>query len=133
LLLVEAKCLAGAGLGQDLRDRISAQLASTEDSLRHSFAPLDGTRVDHALQTWQLTQLLDFYLDRARRYQLVSEDVHSRLRRFFLDLDSGYGMSFRKLGLVFRLGADKTWLDQEDPQLPIWVVGRDVAERIVKE
>jgi DNA phosphorothioation-dependent restriction protein DptH len=132
-LLVEAKCHRGTGLSGELRGRIRAQLGASERRLQELFKIRDeNDRVDRAVRSWQLSTVLGFYLDRAQRYGLVSPDASPGLRRFFADLDAGYSLSVRKVGLVFRLDADETRLDQSDPELPVWIVGVDVVERLLK-
>ena len=134
-LLVEAKCHAGSGLSSALRNEITAQLNSSEAALRHAFDPqaADPDRIDRPIQTWRLTGVLDFYLERASRYGLVPTSARAELRRFITDLDDGYSLSIRKTGLVFHLEAPTTSLDSLNPDLPIWLVGRDTIDRVVSE
>jgi DNA phosphorothioation-dependent restriction protein DptH len=133
-LLVEAKCHSGSGLPSELRDRISSQLNSNEQALRETFQPAEESdRIDRVMQSWQLSQVLDFYLDRALRYDLVDAATYDSLRRFFVDLDAGYELAVRKIGLVFRLDSLETYLDTEIADVPIWVIGRDVIDRVVAE
>lgn len=128
-LIVETKCIGGDRLGGDLRERIDAQVSASEESLRRLFATKDpGDRIDRAVMAWRLSRLLDFYLERAVRYGLVAADVKSMLQEFYADLEAGYQLQTRRTGLVFALGSPTTRLDAEDPDLPIWVVGRDVIE-----
>lgn len=134
-LLVEAKCHAGTGLSADLRMGIAAQLANTRTILRGRFDPLlhpERDRLDRSVQNWRLATVLNFYLDRAVRYSLVDQRYLPSLRHFFNSLDQGYTLSVRQMGLVFRLGAETTFLDTEEPDVPIWVVGADDTRRIVQ-
>jgi len=132
-LLVETKCYGGVGLSADLRAEIAAQLDSSDQSLRAAFDPAwaQPDRIDRDVQNWRLANVLNFYLDRAVRYQLISDSLANSLRRFFANLDAGYTLQVRKIGLVFRLDAADTTLDRTDPELPIWIVGRDEIDRIV--
>ncbi len=134
-LLVEAKCHRGTGVGAELRGGIAAQLRSSEEALRAAFDPArqDPDRIDRAVQSWRLAGVLGFYLDRAVRYRLVTEEVAEGLRRFFTDLDAGYTLSVRKIGLVFRLDDQGVSQDTVDPELPIWLVGGDEARHIVHD
>lgn len=133
-LIVEAKCYSGAGLGEDLREGITAQLRNSEVGLRERFDPdlRDPDRLDRVVQSWQLANVLAFYLDRAVRYGLVQGGAAEAMRSFFLDLDAGYALSTRTIGLVFRSGADSTYEDTSNPDLPIWVIGNDVTRKIVR-
>jgi hypothetical protein len=133
-LVVETKCHSGAGLESSLRARIHEQVTATAAALRERFeiAAVDD-RVDRQVQSWQLAEVLLFYLDRAERYGLVSEPGPTPLRHFLADLDVGYSLTVRRTGLVFRPEAAATRLDDEDPEVPIWVVGRDVIDRLLGE
>lgn len=134
LLIVEAKCFAGAGLGSDLRQRIDAQTMSSVAGLRDAFEALEpDDRIDRQVQSWKLTTVLSFYLDRAIRYGLVDQNAAAHLRTFFQSLDQGYELTFRRAGLVFRHETPTTYCDREDADLPIWIVGRDVIDQIVTE
>ncbi len=135
-LLVEAKCHAGIGLTAELRDGIVAQLANTKSVLRSRFDPgvhSERDRLDRSVQNWRLATVLNFYLDRAVRYGLIEGRYLRRLRRFFNSLDGGYTLSVRQTGLVFRLDADTTFLDTQETDVPIWVVGGDDTRRMVQD
>jgi DNA phosphorothioation-dependent restriction protein DptH len=134
-VLVEAKFYSGIGISADLRTGIAAQLAGSESALRNAFDPefLQPDRLDRSVQSWRLATVLTFYLDRALRYGLLTRETAHALRAFFLDLDRPYWLAIRKIGLVFRPEGTTTFLDQEDPDVPIWVVGRDEIARLVGE
>ena len=129
-LVVEAKCMRGEGLPESLRSEIIGQVSSSEVALREAFDPDHSVpdRIDRVVQSWRLTTVLDFYLDRASRYGLVERDWADALRPFFQDLESGYTLSVHKMGLVFRLDAEMSprQPDTSNPEVPIWVLGRDV-------
>jgi hypothetical protein len=136
-LIVESKCMRGEGLSSALRTEIVGQVRSSEMALRGAFDPDLATpdRIDRVIQSWRLSTVLDFYLDRALRYGTVKHDVVEALRIFVQDLESGYQLSVRKMGLVFRLDSETTpdEPDREEPDVPIWVVGRDVFGRVARE
>jgi DNA helicase HerA-like ATPase len=133
MLLVEVKCHAGTGISVGLREAIATQLGSTEQALREAFDPLrrEPDRIDRAVQSWRLAGVLHFYLERAARYNLVTPANVAQLRQLLNDLDAGYTLSVRRVGLVFRLETSPSVLDTADPELPIWVVGADDVRRIV--
>ncbi len=132
-LIVETKCHSGVGLDAQLRARITEQLEGSERALRGAFSPTlhDPDRPDRSLQTWRLTTLLNFYLERAVRYGLISDTAAGALRPFFNDLDAGYSLSTREIGLVFRLEALGSVLYDENAEVPIWVVGGEAINRLV--
>lgn len=133
ILLVEAKCYSGTGLDEALRQHITEQLKASELGIRKRFDPQmhEPDRLDRAVQSWQLSTVLVFYLDRAVRYGLVDQSTAASMRQFFLNVDVGYTLSTQNIGLVFRSGADDTYEDIEDPDVHIWVIGREVTSKIV--
>ena len=82
--LVEVKCCAQrlglSGFGQ-LKEHITRQLDESERILQQHFDPLRTVpdRPDRLLKTRQLTTLLEFYLERSRRYGLMGTDARKRL------------------------------------------------------
>lgn len=132
-LVVETKCYGGSGISADLRASIAAQLGSSERALRLAFDPHaeDPDRLDRSVQSWRLSTVLTFYLDRALRYTLVAPEVAAALHSFFLDLDEHYQLTVRKIGLVFHPEGMDTFLDRDDPDVPIWAVGRQEIQRLV--
>ena len=133
-MVIESKCHRGTGLGDDLRNRIAQQVTASAERLRALFWPLETEdRVDRALRSWQLTTVLGFYLDRARRYGLVRPTAAAAFHRFIADLDRGYRMSIRRAGLVFRLDEQSSWLDESDPEIPIWVIGKGSITNMLTE
>jgi len=133
-MVIESKCHRGTGLGADLRNRITEQVTASADRLIELFQADDSNdRVDRSLRSWQLTTVLAFYLNRARRYGLIKPSAANELRHFISDLDSGYRLSVRRSGLVFRLDEKTSWLDDSNPDVPIWIVGRDSIARLLTE
>lgn len=134
-LLIEAKCRKGTGIDDALRNEIGQQLAASEAALRAAFDPQmhEPDRIDRAVQTWRLANVLSFYAERARRYGLMEPPAFDAARKFFngLDAEGGYALSVRKIGLVFRLDAPESFEDRES-DVPIHVVGRDIVQSIVE-
>lgn len=134
MLVVETKCHAGTGLDAGLRARIREQVTSSATALLESFQIAEPDDwVDRQVLSWKLSTVLSFYAGRAERYGLITHAGSTSRRRFLADLDHGYSLSVRTMGLVFHLDASVTRLDEEDPELPVWVVGRDVIDRLLAE
>lgn len=136
-LLVEAKFRSGAGLDDALRQEINRQLDVSAHALQNAFDPHlhDPDRYDRSVQGWRLTSVLQFYLDRARRYGLVAPDAVDSMRVFFNSLDSTerYHLNVRKVGLVFRPDGAGVRQDNELVDTPIYIVGKDKIEAIVAD
>ena len=132
-LVVETKCHRGEGLGAELRQRIAEQIDASQQRLTALFAVSeDHPPIDQSLRSWKLSTVLNFYLNRSQRYGLLSQAAAPALRGFFRELDRGYVLSTRKLGLVFRLDGEGIAIDRDNPDLPIWIVGREAIQSILR-
>ena len=132
-LVVETKCHRGEGLRAELRQRIAEQIDASQQRLTALFAVSeDHPPIDQSLRSWKLLTVLNFYLNRSQRYGLLSQAAAPALRGFFRELDRGYVLSTRKLGLVFRLDGEGIAIDRDNPDLPIWIVGREAIQSIVR-
>jgi len=96
--LVEVKCYKGLNTQGwiDLQSSITKQLNQSKDVLSAHFAP-DG-RPDQQLKSWELTQVLKYYLRRSIRYGSMSENDGYTM------LDHLDGLS-EPFSLVFELDA----------------------------
>jgi hypothetical protein len=113
LHLIEAKLrssVTGEFMISQLRSQIDNQLANTESVLLAQFSGSAGEgRVDQLLRTKQLTSLLAFYLDRARRYGLITAAAATDAKGLLQSLDKGYSISVtRNAVIVDRSGTDYT-------------------------
>jgi DNA phosphorothioation-dependent restriction protein DptH len=108
--LIEVKCYAQVGNLENynrLKETIFNQVTQSEDVFRRHFEPSD--RPDQPLKTRELATLLEFYLNRAIRYNLIESDVAKEAQSLLLTLEEGYRLEFTKSGLIFdfeRPGAD---------------------------
>ncbi len=89
-MFIEVKSRAVAGGGEDLFNRISDQIESTEQRFRELFFQRDPERLDHVLQRSRLASLLRFYLQRAARYGLISSpEQHGEMLAAIAKLEMG--------------------------------------------
>ncbi|UYZ61320.1 ATP-binding protein [Hymenobacter latericus] len=90
-----------------LYEQISDQLTNTISHLRQRFDFehfANHTRFDQPLRSRELSELLQFYAERAARYGLLTEGEPERLRLFLTQLTSmPYQMEFTRRGIVFNL------------------------------
>jgi len=106
--VVEVKCYADAGDDSayaKLRGSIAEQLSMSERALQWHFDPQQQTedRADRLIKTRELAALLEFYLERARRYGLVEADPGDEARLMIETLEQavGYRLQFTRTGLIF--------------------------------
>jgi len=116
-----------------LRQHIEGQLTQSEHALRWHFDPelRPVDRVDRQVKTKELISLLSFYLERSRRYRLVSEEVADMLRPFIESLDEGYRLSCASAGLIFDFSYEGVTQEEEHAGLVFHHVGRDYIRRLL--
>jgi len=116
-----------------LRQQIEGQLIQSEEALRRHFDPQlrPVDRVDRQVKTKELISLLSFYLERSRRYGLVSDRAAAALRPFIESLDKGYRLACAGAGLIFDFGYTGVTQEEEHAGLVFHRVGRDHIRRLL--
>ena len=104
--LVEVKCYNQVGdvdAFNQLKASIAEQIAQSEQVLAHHFdparTPID--RPDRLVKSRELVTLLEFYLDRAQRYGVVSDAAAEEARFFLRTIEDGYQLSFTRAAIIF--------------------------------
>ena len=134
--LVEVKCCAQrlglSGYGQ-LKEHITRQLDESERILQQHFDPLRTApdRPDRLLKTRQLTTLLEFYLERSRRYGLMEPDAAEEARSLLDQLEEGYTLRFSRSGVVFDFDKPGTEPADIEAGIEFHRVGDDLIRRLV--
>ena len=134
--LVEVKCCAQrlglSGYGQ-LKEHITRQLDESERILQQHFDPLRTVhdRPDRLLKTRQLTTLLEFYLERSRRYDLMEPDAAEEARSLLDRLEEGYTLRFSRSGVVFDFDKPGTEPADHEAGIEFHRVGNDLIRRLV--
>jgi hypothetical protein len=104
--LVEVKCyrgIAGVGALNQLMESIADQIRQSERVLQTHFDPtrLPQDRPDRLVKTQEFVTLLEFYLDRAARFNLVSPDVWDEGKYLLRTLEDGYRLNFTRSAVIF--------------------------------
>ena len=134
--LVEVKCCAQrlglSGYGQ-LKEHITQQLDESERILQQHFDPLRTTpdRPDRLLKTRQFTTLLEFYLERSRRYGLMESDAAEEARALLDRLEEGYTLRFSRSGVVFDFDKPGTEPADQEAGIEFHRVGIDLIRGLV--
>ncbi|MEX0359795.1 MAG: ATP-binding protein, partial [Allomuricauda sp.] len=120
--VIEIKCRRALGENEKdaLRLKMLEQIENTIEALRNHFDPSYNNsfdRLDREIKNKELKSLLTFYLERAHRYEYLSNKAYNQYLAFLQKLDSGFSLHFRKLGLIFDFAASerhkKVVLDNE--------------------
>lgn len=135
--LVEVKtrqAMAGNFIASPLRIQIDEQLANTEQMLRLQFSGGSGAkeRFDTALKMKQLFMLMRFYLERARRYALITSEAATRVDGLLHSLEEGYSLGFTRNAVIIDLSTDDS--DQIEHNGTIYhLLGRDLLRQLLRE
>ena len=134
--LVEVKCYSavrGAAGIEQLKSRIAAQLARSQDVLAERFdsARELGDRPDRAVRNAELAALLRFYLERAVRHGTIHSDVADEAAWLLGNLDGRpYQLQFTNTGLIFDLSGTGENSSAEDG-IEYHRIGRDLIEELL--
>ncbi len=135
--LIEVKCyaqrLSSGGYGQ-LKERIAEQLNQSERIVRQHFDPHRVTpdRPDRPLKTCEFVTLLQFYLERSIRYELMDADAANEARQLLARLEEGYALRFSRSGLVFDFDTPGTQPVEHELAIEFHRVGRDLIRNLVE-
>lgn len=120
--VIEIKCRKSLGETEkdSLRLKMLDQIENTIEALRNHFDPGYNNsfdRLDREIKNKELKSLLTFYLERANRYEYLSNNAYNQYLAFMQNLDAGFTLSFKRLGLIFDFAATerhkKTVLDND--------------------
>lgn len=117
----------------DLYAEMRRQTEQTADRLRELFA-LDlypQGRADALLRAKELASALGFYVRRARRYELLSIEETQRALRIVENLDEGYQLDIRSVGVVFEHKGRGLHVDEEEPGFTVHRIGGDKASQLL--
>ena len=120
------------GVSPGLEVGVEDQLANTERVLRARFDP-DQPPLDREIRAKELGGWIGFYLERARRYGLMSEAVAAPLRAFLTTLDQGYKLQFVRTGLVFDLTTEGLRTSGDQAETLFYYIGTNHIRRLVQQ
>ena len=109
--VIEIKCRTSIGESErcDLIETMQAQIANTIEALKYHFdtAYQNTDRLDRELKTIELKSLLEFYINRATRYNQLLPQTQQIYLDFLEDLNEGYDIQFKKLGIIYDFSQEK--------------------------
>lgn len=140
MTVVEVKCRRTLGEAEEeaLEDKMVAQVNNTIEAMSEHFGNSGDSlfktveRLDKELTTMELATLLTFYIKRAQRYGLLSQDVAHEYLKFLSDLDSGdFMIDYKRLGIIYNFGQTKKQIKHPYGDTTIYMMGRPVVEDIL--
>ena len=135
--LVEVKCykqVGGLASFNQLKATIASQVNRSEQVLRHHFGvdAASPRRPDYLLRTRELAKLLEFYLNRAVRYNLFDERAQREAKFLLQSLERGYSLTFTRSAIIFdfeKLGTDPP---EQEGNVEYHRIGRDLVQELLE-
>ena len=137
--LVEVKCYQNVGgslegLGA-LKRSIAEQLDSSEQAIRRRFnleLTPGALRPDRLIRTQEFRTLLEFYVERAARLGLMSQDANQEAMAFLNSMEEGFEIAFTRSALIFDF--EKPGLEEslEENGIEYHRIGRNLIEMLVE-
>lgn len=135
--LVEVKCYRTVGnLGglNQLKSSIAEQIQQSERTFRHHFDPERAgivDRPDRVMKTQEFVNLLEFYIDRAHRLNLISFDSYEEAKFFLRTMEAGYKLRFTRSALVFDFDKEGSEEFVEENGIEFHRIGVDVIRKLL--
>ncbi|WP_086478437.1 methylation-associated defense system ATP-binding protein MAD8 [Arenibacter amylolyticus] len=135
--VIEIKCRKSLGETEsdELKVKMREQIENTIEALRMHFDPeyhLSIDRLDREIKNKELKSLLSFYIERAHRYEYLSENAYESYLAFLQYLDAGFKLKFKQLGLIFNFTAPrKHHKEVLDHDLTFFTFGGRLIEEIL--
>ena len=110
MMVIEVKCrkYLSTSESDDLKLKMKEQINNTIHALKFHFDPENSTtedRLDRAIKNKELKSLLEFYINRALRYEQLSLNTYQHYISFIHNLDLGFTIGFKELGIIFDFSA----------------------------
>lgn len=137
ITVIEIKCRKSIGDSEreELKVKMQNQIENTIEALRMHFDPsfkFSNDRLDREIKNKEFKSLLNFYLDRAFRYEYLSDLMYQNYRAFLQHLDDGFTLKFNKLGLIFNFSSDEKHVKEKvDEDLTFFTFGGKLIEEIL--
>lgn len=120
---------------EDLKVKIKEQIENTILALKTHFDPNDyksEDRLDREVKNLEFKRILEFYIERANRYQYLSDNAYNLYLNFVQSLNDGFKLNFNKVGFIFDFSFEKKHLKQiDDDNTAIFTFGHSLIKEIL--
>lgn len=135
--LVEVKCYSGVGdVGayHQLKASAAEQIQQSEEVIARHFDPhrTPHDRADRLIKTRELTTLLEFYLDRAERYEVMTPESADEARFFLRSMEDGYRLAFTRSALIFDFEKPGTDPPELENGVEFYRIGINLIRQLVE-
>lgn len=133
--VIEVKCRKSLTDSEraDLKLKMRQQILNTIEAIKSHYDPeyqLSFDRLDREIKNKELKSILSFYLDRASRYEYISDKAYGAYNDFLQKLDEGFTFKFQQLGLIFDISFPKRHFKESiDANCTFFTFG----ERVIKD
>ncbi|WP_312136159.1 methylation-associated defense system ATP-binding protein MAD8 [Sphingobacterium sp.] len=135
--VLEIKCRTYLNVQEreDLKLKMLEQIDNTIFALKSHFDPNNfktKDRLDREIKNKEFKNLLEFYIERAFRYNTLEENSYRACLDFIQTLDSGFTIKFNRLGFIFDFSFDQKHLKQVfDDNTTIFTFGEGLIKDIL--
>lgn len=137
IAVLEIKCRSylGAAEREELKTRMIEQIDNTIAAIKHHFDPNDyksNDRLDREIKNKELKSLFSFYIERAYRYNYLSENAYNSYIDFIQTLNNGFELKFIRLGFIFDFSFEQKHQKQNfDDNTTIFTFGHKLISDIL--
>lgn len=134
--LVEVKCyrrVGDWGAFQQLVNAIAEQIHQSEEVLRYHFDPnrFLRERPDRLVKTQEFVSLLEFYVDRVARFNLITPDVRDEAKYLLHSMEEGYQLNFTRSAIIFDFEKPGTEVTVEHDGIEYHRIGSDLIRELI--
>lgn len=137
IAVLEIKCRSylGASEREELKSKMIEQIDNTIVAIKHHFDPNDyksNDRLDREVKNKELKFLFSFYIERAYRYNYLSENAYNSYIDFIQTLNNGFEFKFIRLGFIFDFSFEQKHQKQNfDDNTTIFTFGHKLISDIL--
>lgn len=135
--VLEIKCRSYLSVQEreDLKIKMLEQIDNTIFGLKSHFDPNNfktKDRLDREIKNKEFKNLLEFYIQRAFRYNTLEENSYRAYLDFIQTLDNGFTIKFNRLGFIFDFSFDQKHLKQiHDDNTIFFTFGESLIKEIL--
>lgn len=137
IAILEIKCRSFIGVAEreELKIKMIEQIDNTISAIKHHFDPNDFKsidRLDREIKNKELKSLLGFYIERAYRYNYLTENAYNSYIDFIQTLNNGFEFKFNRLGFIFDFSFEHKHLKQNfDENTTVFTFGSKLINEIL--
>lgn len=134
--VVEIKCRSLLVGEDDLFAKVSEQINHSIEAFKKHFelpkSRIDD-RLDRSVKCMELKALLEFYIERAVRFEQLTKSAASHYSEFCKTLEQGYHLSFGKLQIIYNFSAERDYEKIVANDYTRYIIGKSLISDIVSE